>query len=123
MRAPLTVASVFYVGSAAKQFTAAGVALLTLDGALALDDPVARHAPALAGLGPITLRHLVHHTSGVRDYFDLLALRGWRRGDYLNNASLTLRAGGATGMGHEQSGTGLGGRGAGGGALWLRADA
>jgi CubicO group peptidase (beta-lactamase class C family) len=83
--APLAVGSVFYVGSLAKQFTAACIALLALEGALSLDDPLTTYLPELAGLGPIRLRHLVHHTSGVRDYFDLMTLRGWRRSDYLNN--------------------------------------
>ena len=65
---PLTADSVFYVGSIAKQFVAACVALLERDGALVLDDPVSRFVPRLpAWGGRVTVRHLVHHTGGVRE--------------------------------------------------------
>lgn len=58
----------FYVGSIAKQFVAACVALLERDGALALDDPVTRFVPRLPAWGErVTIRHLVHHTGGVKE--------------------------------------------------------
>src|SRR6185503_15645780 len=70
--------SVFYIASTSKQFTAAAIALLVLDGKLSLDDDIRRHVPEMAERSPpITVRHLVHHTSGLRDYFDLLGLTGW----------------------------------------------
>ncbi len=70
--------TVFDIGSTSKQFTAAVVVLLAQDGALSLDDDVRRWLPELPALGatPITLRHLLHHTSGIRDYTGLLAMRG-----------------------------------------------
>jgi CubicO group peptidase (beta-lactamase class C family) len=71
---PITPATIFYAGSVSKQFTAAAVARAARDGKLSLDDDVRRWVPELPDFGsPITIRHLVHHTSGIRDY---LALRG-----------------------------------------------
>jgi len=59
---------VWYVGSIAKQFVAACVALLERDGALALVDPVSRFVPRLPAWGDrVTIRHLVHHTGGVKE--------------------------------------------------------
>ncbi|MGH2540268.1 MAG: serine hydrolase domain-containing protein [Actinomycetota bacterium] len=64
---PLAADSILYVGSIAKQFVAACVALLEHDGALDLDDPVARFVPGLPWGERVTVRHLVHHTGGVRE--------------------------------------------------------
>ena len=65
---PLTAGSIFYVGSIAKQFVAACVAMLEHDGDLDLGDPVARFVPGLPAWGDrVTVRHLVHHTGGVRE--------------------------------------------------------
>lgn len=59
---------VWYVGSIAKQFVAACVALLERDGAFALGDPVSRFVPRLPPWGHrVTIRHLVHHTGGVKE--------------------------------------------------------
>jgi len=67
----------FDVSSVSKQFTAATIALLAERGSLSLDDPVRVYLPELRDYGvPLTLRHLVHHTGGVRDYLDLLDLAG-----------------------------------------------
>ena len=66
---PLTTESVFDGASMNKQFLAFSVALLASEGRLSLDDPVHRHLPDLPDYGaPITLRQLVHHTSGLRDW-------------------------------------------------------
>ena len=80
---PMTPATALNIGSLSKQFTAFGIALLEAEGRLALDDDVRRHLPELPDLGAtITLRHLLHHTSGLRGSFpELLALAGWRMGD------------------------------------------
>ena len=76
---PLMTSSVFHVASMSKQFTAASIALLAQQGKLSLDDDVHKYIPELADFGaPITIRHLVHHTSGLRDQWDLLGLAGWR---------------------------------------------
>lgn len=72
---PLSPASVFDIGSTGKQFTAMLIALLARGGALALDDDVHKHLPELPAYEqPITIRHLIHHTSGLRDYTDLMYL-------------------------------------------------
>lgn len=74
---PLTPSSVFYLASVAKQFTAAAIIIAEHEGYLALDDDVRRHIPELRDYGrEITVRDLLHHTSGVRDYFTLLAIAG-----------------------------------------------
>lgn len=84
---PLTPQSVFYVGSVAKQFTAASIALLALRGQLSLDDDIRTYVPEMADFGDtITIRHLIHHTSGIRDYGGLGRLSGWTQRDYSNNA-------------------------------------
>jgi len=76
--APVTTDSVFYLASVSKQFTAAAVALLVDDGVVSLDDDVRKFVPEVPDFGArITLGHLAHHTSGLRDYFGLLAFAGW----------------------------------------------
>ena len=72
---------VYYVGSVSKQFTAAAVALLSLDGRLKLDDQVSKYIPEVAHLPAMTVRQLVHHTAGVRDIYVLMALAGIRMED------------------------------------------
>jgi CubicO group peptidase (beta-lactamase class C family) len=72
---PNTPESVFHVASVSKQFTAAAVMLLARDGKLSLDDDVRKHVPELPDYGHrITLRHLLTHTSGLRDQWDLLSM-------------------------------------------------
>lgn len=80
---PNLPSTVFNIGSAAKQFTAFGIALLEAEGRISLDDDVRTHLPELWDFGHvITLRHLVHHTSGLRGSFpELLALAEWRDTD------------------------------------------
>ena len=74
---PITPQTVFDIGSTSKQITAASILLLAQDGKLSLDDDVRKHIPEIPDYGtPVTLRHLLHHTSGVRDYIALLGLGG-----------------------------------------------
>ncbi len=76
---PISPATVFHVASMSKQFTAASIVLLTQQGKLSLDDDVRKYIPELPDFGQlITIRHLVHHTSGLRDQWNLLELAGWR---------------------------------------------
>jgi CubicO group peptidase (beta-lactamase class C family) len=76
---PITPATVFHVASMSKQFTAASIVLLAQQGKLSLDDDVRKYIPELPDFGErITNRHLVHHTSGLRDQWNLLELAGWR---------------------------------------------
>ena len=78
---PIAPESVFYVGSLSKQFTAMAAALAMEQGKLAIDDPIRRYLPELPEYtSSITIRHLLHHTSGLRDYNTLLSIAG-RRGD------------------------------------------
>lgn len=72
---PITPASVFHVASVSKQFTAAAVLLLAKEGRLSLDDDIRKHLPEIPDYGHrITIRHLLTHTSGLRDQWDLLAM-------------------------------------------------
>src|SRR5580693_4366680 len=74
---PLTPQSVFYMGSVSKQFTAASVVLAAEQGYLSLDDDVRKYVPELPSYGKtITLRQMLHHTSGFRDILGLLLLAG-----------------------------------------------
>ncbi|WP_129775875.1 serine hydrolase domain-containing protein [Peristeroidobacter soli] len=76
---PITTQTPFHVASVSKQFTAASVILLAQDGKLSLDDDVRKYLPEVPDFGaPITLRQMIHHTSGLRDQWDLLGLAGWR---------------------------------------------
>jgi CubicO group peptidase (beta-lactamase class C family) len=76
---PITPRTVFHVASMSKQFTAASIVLLAQQGKLSLDDDVHKYIPELPDFGqPITIRELVHHTSGLRDQWALLELAGWR---------------------------------------------
>jgi CubicO group peptidase (beta-lactamase class C family) len=74
---PITPRTMFDLGSTSKQFTAMSVRLLAQDGKLSLDDDVRRWIPELPAYAkPVTIRHLLHHTSGLRDYLTLMWLRG-----------------------------------------------
>lgn len=65
----ITPDTVFHLASLSKQFTAAAVALLVLDGKLSLEDPLARYVPEAAKFGPdLKLKHLVYMTSGLPEY-------------------------------------------------------
>ncbi len=76
---PITPSTVFHVASMSKQFTAASILLLEQQGKLSLDDEVHKYIPELPYFGQkITLGHLLHHTSGIRDQWALLDLSGWR---------------------------------------------
>jgi len=75
----MTPDKIFDIGSVSKQFTATCIALLARDGKISLDDDIRKYFPALPQYGsPITVRHLIHHTSGLRDYNGLLVLAGFR---------------------------------------------
>jgi len=72
--------TIFEAGSVSKQFTAAAVLLLAQDGKLSLDDPVRKHVPELPDYGhPLTIRHMLQHTSGLRDWGEVAAIAGWPR--------------------------------------------
>jgi len=77
LRSPLTPQSVFYMGSVSKQFTAASVVLAAEQGYLLLDDDLRKWIPEIPFYErPITLREMLHHTSGLRDEIGLISLSG-----------------------------------------------
>ena len=81
---PITPSSIFHIASVSKQFTAFAILLLEQEGRLSLDDDVRKYIPEVPDFGhTITLNHLVHHTSGLRDQWNLLALAGWRLDDVI----------------------------------------
>ena len=88
---PITPETVFYVGSVSKQFTAAAAALAIEEGRLSADDSIRKYLPELPEYANrITVSHLVHHTSGLRDYNTLLTIAG-RRGDEAYDNATVLR--------------------------------
>ena len=88
---PNTPQTIFESGSVAKQFTAASIVLLALEGKLGLDEPARKYIPELPDYGaPLTIRHLLNHTSGVRDWGSVLELTGFGRGDRVISQQLAL---------------------------------
>ncbi len=86
---PISPSTIFHVASLSKQFTSFAINLLALEGKLSLDDEIQKHFPEFGDFGkPITLRHLRHHTSGLRDQWDLLALAGWRMEDVITEQDI-----------------------------------
>jgi CubicO group peptidase (beta-lactamase class C family) len=72
--------TIFEAGSVSKQFTAAAVLLLAQEGKLSLDDPARKYVPELPDYGaPLTIRHMLQHTSGLRDWGEVASLAGWPR--------------------------------------------
>jgi len=81
---PITPKTVFHVASVSKQFTAFAVTMLADSGKLSLDDDIRLHLPEIPDFGKtITIRHLLHHISGLRDQWELLAMAGWRLDDVI----------------------------------------
>ncbi len=81
--------TVFELGSVSKQFTAFSILLLEQEGKLSLGDEIRKWLPEIPRYGrPITIRHLIHHTSGLRDYDPLLVYRGTRYHDVATNADI-----------------------------------
>jgi len=75
-----TPGTVFEAGSVSKQFTAAAVALLAEQGKLSLDDDVRKYVPELPDYGKtITIRHMLNHTAGLRDWGVVAGIAGWPR--------------------------------------------
>ena len=88
---PNTPQTIFEGGSVAKQFTASAIVLLQQDGKLSLDDPVRKYIPELPDYGvPLTIRHLLNHTSGLRDWTPVLNLTGAGRGERVITQDLAL---------------------------------
>jgi CubicO group peptidase (beta-lactamase class C family) len=70
-KSPITPDTIFHLASCGKQFTALGIMMLVEQGKLRLEDSVAKFFPSLARYSPqLTIRHLLLHTSGIRDFYD-----------------------------------------------------
>src|SRR5437879_4886517 len=75
-----TPETIFEAGSVSKQFTAASVLLLAREGKLSLDDAATRYIPELPeAASAVTIRHMLNHTSGLRDWGSIEAIAGWPR--------------------------------------------
>lgn len=75
----MTPKKIFDIGSTSKQFTAASIAILAREGKISLDDDIRKYFPEMRRYEkPITVKHLIYHTSGLRDYNGLLELAGFR---------------------------------------------
>ncbi|HUD89970.1 serine hydrolase domain-containing protein [Sphingobium sp.] len=80
LRVPNSVDSIFEAGSDSKQFTAAATLMLAREGKLSLDDDIRKFVPEMPDYGaPVTIRHLLHHISGLRDWGSVAAIEGWPR--------------------------------------------
>jgi CubicO group peptidase (beta-lactamase class C family) len=64
--------SIFELASCSKQFTAMAIMILMEKRKLQLDDPMANYIPELSNYPNVTVRHLLHHTSGLPDYMALM---------------------------------------------------
>lgn len=81
---PITPRTIFHVASVSKQFTAFAITTLAERGELSLDDDIRKYLPEVPDFGhEITIRHLVHHVSGLRDQWALLGMAGWRLDDVI----------------------------------------
>ena len=86
---PVDTATVFQVGSVSKQFTAFAVQLLIAEGLVNPEDEAARHLPEIGQFDPpIRVRHLLEHTSGLKDLLGLTTFAGWRADDHLGNTDV-----------------------------------
>jgi CubicO group peptidase (beta-lactamase class C family) len=86
---PITLSTVFLIASLSKHFAVFCIMLLVHGGRLSLDDDVRKHVPEVPNFGKtITVRHLIHHTSGLREYLPLMSYAGWRSGDAITERDL-----------------------------------
>ena len=77
LRVPIGTQTTFRIASVSKQFTCAAILLLAAEGRLSIEDDVRSHIPSLPDLGHrITLAHLMHNTSGIRDMLEIMRLGG-----------------------------------------------
>ncbi len=88
---PNTPETIFESGSVAKQFVAASLVLLSLEGKLSIDDPVRKYIPELPDYGSqLTIRHLLNHTAGLRDWGAVMGVTGVGRGDRVVSQDLAF---------------------------------
>jgi len=84
---PITTSTVFEAASVSKQFTAACITLLEIEGKLQLKDPIQKYIPELPRFKGVTITvgNLVYQTSGLRDYLALLYSKGISWNSNMNN--------------------------------------
>jgi CubicO group peptidase (beta-lactamase class C family) len=86
---PISPETIFHMASVSKQFTAYSIVLLARDGKLKLDDDIHKYLPWFPDLKEkITIRHLLNHTSGIRDQWQLLATAGTRIDDVITQEQI-----------------------------------
>ena len=84
-RVPITPATVFDAASVSKQFAGFAIASLVAQGRISLSDDIRKHIPEMKDIGAtITVGHLLHHTSGIRDWPGALSVAGWRFDDVIS---------------------------------------
>jgi len=82
---PITSATVFDIASFSKQFAGMAIAMLVEKGGVSLDENIRTYIPEVPDFGtPITVRHLVHHISGIRDWPATLGIAGWQMDDVIS---------------------------------------
>jgi CubicO group peptidase (beta-lactamase class C family) len=81
----ITPKTVFDIASVSKQFCGMAVSMLIEEGKISLEDDIRKYIPELPDFGTaITIDHLLHHTSGLRDWPGTLALAGWKMDDVIS---------------------------------------
>lgn len=81
---PITPKTIFHVASVSKQFTAFSIYLLEKQGRISLEDDIRKYVPEVPDFGKIIrIKHLLAHTSGIRDQWAILTLAGWRMDDII----------------------------------------
>jgi CubicO group peptidase (beta-lactamase class C family) len=84
-----TPETIYHMASVSKQFTAYSIVLLARQGKLKLDDDIHKYLPWFPDLKEkITIRHLLNHTSGIRDQWQLLAISGTRIDDVIKQEQI-----------------------------------
>ena len=82
---PITPSTVFDIASLSKQFNGMAISMLVEQGLIDLEDDIRTYLPDLPSFeSTITIDHLVHHTSGIRDWPGTLAVAGWRMDDVIS---------------------------------------
>lgn len=83
-QAPITPNTIFHIASESKQYVAFCMLLLQKEGKLNIDDDIRKYLDYVPDFGhKITIRHLIHHTSGLRDQWQILANAGWQLDDVI----------------------------------------
>lgn len=86
---PITTHSIFHIASLSKHFTVYALLQLAREGKLSLTDEIRTYLPEMPVYrAPIEIQHLIRHTSGLRDQWDLLELAGWRDDDLKTSADV-----------------------------------